>query len=343
MAKSKQKEKVVEEVMEDEEVLEEEEISTIAIEELIEHGINKADITKLQGAGIRTVKGVLYEKKKNLCEIKGLSEAKIDKIIAAANKLVNMGFITGKDAEKERQNVFRVSTGSKELNDLLQGGIESRSITEIFGESRTGKTQLVHTLCVTSQLPKEHGGGGGKVVFIDTHGSFRPERIKQIAGKYGLDGDQVLSHIDMCQVHTSDHQMEVVEQCSELLCTGEYALLIVDSLTGKFRSEYSGRGELSVRQINISKHMNKLKTLANEYNIAIVCTNQVVANPDGMFAAAGPKPIGGHIVAHNSTTRISLRKGRGEIRIAKIYDSPNIAESEVQIAIREDGIGDPPK
>lgn len=67
---------------------------------------------------------------------------------------------------------MKISTGSKAFDTLLGGGIESMSITEVFGEFRTGKTQIAHTLVVTSQLPSEMGGGNGKVVYIDTEGTL---------------------------------------------------------------------------------------------------------------------------------------------------------------------------
>lgn len=66
------------------------------------------------------------------------------------------------------------------------GGIETGSITEMFGEFRTGKTQLCHTLCVTCQLGMQQGGGEGKAMYIDTEGTFRPQRLVAIAERYGL-------------------------------------------------------------------------------------------------------------------------------------------------------------
>ena len=81
--------------------------------------------------------------------------------------------------------------------------------------------------------------------------------------------------------------------------------------------------------------------LAEEYGIAVVITNQVVANPDGMsFAKDASKPIGGNIIAHASTTRLKLRKGRGENRICQIYDSPTLPEAEAPFALGNAGIED---
>ncbi|RKO85343.1 DMC1 protein, partial [Blyttiomyces helicus] len=132
------------------------------IERLQDAGINAADITKMKAQGVTTVRGVQMMTVRNLSKIKGMSEAKIEKIKEAANKLLPSGFITGTELECKRKNVVRISTGSKELDKLLGGGVQSMSITEAFGEFRTGKTQLSHTLCVMAQLPVSMGGGNGK-------------------------------------------------------------------------------------------------------------------------------------------------------------------------------------
>lgn len=103
-----------------------------------------------------------------------------------------MGFMTATQFNTSRQDLIQISTGSKELDSLLDGGVETGSITELFGEFRTGKTQLCHQLCVTCQLPFNQGGGEGKALYIDTEGTFRPERCLAIAERYGLNGEDVL-------------------------------------------------------------------------------------------------------------------------------------------------------
>lgn len=79
------------------------------------------------------------------------------------------------------KDIITISTGSSDLDALLGGGIETGSITEIFGEFRTGKTQLCHTLCVTSQKPLDQGGAEGRIIYIDTEGTFRPQKLVAIA------------------------------------------------------------------------------------------------------------------------------------------------------------------
>jgi len=316
------------------------------IELLQNHGINVADIKKLKSAGICTVKGIQMVTKKKLCNIKGLSEAKVDKMKEAVIKVcgANSGFRTALQQSLSRKNIFRISTGSNELNKLLGGGLESMAITEVFGEFRTGKTQLSHTLCVTTQLPGEGGFTGGKIIYIDTENTFRPDRLRPVADRYNLDQEAVLDNVLYARAYTSEQQMELLD----FVCAkfheepGVFKLLIVDSLMALFRVDFSGRGELAERQQSLAQMLSKLQKISEEYNVAVLVTNQMTSDPGATmsFQADPKKPIGGNIVAHASTTRISLRKGRGELRIAKIYDSPDLPESEATFAITAGGLDD---
>ncbi len=229
-----------------------------------------------------------------------------------------MGFTTATEMHQRRSELISITTGSKQLDTLLAGGIETGSVTEIFGEFRTGKSQICHTLAVTCQLPFDMGGGEGKCLYIDTEGTFRPVRLLSVANRYGLSGEEVLDNVAYARAYNSDHQLQLLNQASNMMCETRFSLLIVDSATSLYRTDYAG---------------------------AVVITNQVVAQVDGgpsaMFNPDPKKPIGGNIIAHASTTRLSLKKGRGETRICKIYDSPCLPESDCLFAIKEDGIGDP--
>ena len=287
------------------------------IGKLEELGVNSADVKKLAGAGFQTVESVAYATKRHLCEIKGISEAKADKIMAEAAKLVPMGFTSAAELQKQREDIVMLSTGSGELDKLLGGGIETGSITEIFGEFRTGKTQICHTLCVTCQLALGQGGADAKAMYIDTEGTFRPERIVPIAERFGLNPQDVLDNIACARAYNSDHQNQLLVEASAMMAENRFALLVVDSATALYRTDYSGRGELSARQMHLAKFLRSLLRIADEFGVAVVITNQVVAQVDGMsmFAADPKKPIGGNIMAHAATTRLSLRKGRGASRI----------------------------
>ncbi|KAF6766163.1 DNA recombination and repair protein Rad51 [Ephemerocybe angulata] len=224
------------------------------------------------------------------------------------------------------------------------GGIETGSLTELFGEFRTGKSQLCHTLAVTCQLPVSMGGGEGKCLYIDTEGTFRPVRVLAVAERYGLNGEEVLDNIAYARAYNADHQQQLLTSASALMSESRFCLLIVDSCTALYRTDFSGRGELSSRQTHLGKFLRTLQRLADEFGIAVVVSNQVMSTPD---AAAGPyagnekKPIGGNIMAHASTTRLQLKKSRGNTRTCKIYDSPCLPESETTFAILPGGIGDP--
>lgn len=313
----------------------------LPVDLLEEHGIAAADVKKLKDGGVFTVEGLLYTMRKELLKIKGISDNKLDKITEAASKLVYTGFESATEIHLKRGNLISVSSGSSELDKLLEGGFESGSITEIYGEFRTGKTQLCHTLCVTCQLPITQGGGEGKALYIDSEGTFRPERLLQVAERFGLNGQEVLDNVAYARAHNSDHQAKLLCEAAAMMHEQRFAIIIVDSATALYRTDYSGRGELSARQVHLGRFLRSLQQLADEYRVAVVITNQVVAKVDGA-AMFGPQiqPIGGNIIAHASTTRLALRKGRGEERICKVVCSPCLAENEARFTISPEGVVD---
>lgn len=316
----------------------------LLIEQLEGNGISASDIRKLKQEGFHTIESIAYTPKRHLMTVKGISENKAEKISAEAAKLVPLGFTTATEFHSRRSELICLTTGSKQLDTLLGGGIETGSITEVFGEFRTGKSQLCHTLAVTCQLPIDMGGGEGKCLYIDTEGTFRPNRLISIAERYGLNANDCLDNVAYARAYNAEHQLNLLNIAAQMMAESRFSLLIVDSIMSLYRTDYAGRGELSARQTHVARFMRTLQRLADEFGIAVVITNQVVAQVDGMAGMFNPdpkKPIGGNIIAHASTTRLSLKKGRAETRICKIYDSPCLPESECVFAIYEDGIGDP--
>jgi len=188
-------------------------------------------------------------------------------------------------------------------------------------------------------LPPEKGGLSARAVYIDTEGTFRPERIIQIARFRGLDPDTVLQNIIYARAYNSDHQMLLVDEVKKIVEEKNVKLLIVDSLVTHFRAEYPGRENLAVRQQKLNKHISQLMRLASVHDVAVVVTNQVIASPD-VFWGNPLKPAGGNIVAHGCTYRIWLKKSKEGKRIARIIDSPKHAEKEVAFRITENGIED---
>ncbi|KAI8380275.1 DNA repair protein RAD51 [Blakeslea trispora] len=315
----------------------------LRISKLEECGVSASDIKKLKDAGFYTVESIAYAPKKALLAVKGISETKADRLLAEASKIVNMGFTTAMDVHQRRQEIVYITTGSKELDRVLGGGIETGSITEIFGEFRTGKSQLCHMLAVTAQLPISMGGGQGKCLFIDTENTFRTSRISSIAQRYSLDAEETLDNIAYARAFNTDHQTSLLIQAAAMMSEARFSVLIVDSAMHLYRTDFAGRGELSARQMHLAQFLRQLQRLADEFGVAVVITNQVVAQVDGaasMFNPDPKKPAGGNIIAHASCTRLYLRKGRGENRICKIYDSPSLPETECTFSIMEDGIGD---
>jgi DNA repair protein RAD51 len=306
------------------------------------NGIAISDIKKLQEVGYHTIEAVAYATKKKLIEIRGISEAKAEKIHFEAAKYVPLGFCSATECYRMRQDLIHLTTGSRELDSILGGGIETGSITELFGEFRTGKTQLCHTLCVTCQLSIDRGGGEGRVLYIDTEGTFRPERIVAIAERFNLNQQDVLDNVAFARAYNTDHQMELLNQACAMMAESRYAVLIVDSATALYRTDYTGRGELAPRQQHMARFLRKLQRLADEFGIAVVITNQVIAQVDGSscYVSDPKKPMGGNVIAHASQTRLYLRKGKGNNRICRIYDSPNLPSSECVFSISEAGIGD---
>ena len=321
----------------------EDESSFISIDCLQDSGISAADIGKLKSGGIFTIGTVMMTCKKRMTKIKGLSEAKVDKIKAVCSQMTDSSFMTGNQVREKRESVFKITMGAKSLDELLGGGLETMSITEAFGEFRTGKTQIAHTLCVTAQLPRNMGGGNGKVMYIDTEGTFRPDRIVPIAERYDLDPTAVLDNIVYARAYTHEHQEELLLKAAAQMVEDQFRLLVIDSITALFRVDFTGRGELAERQQKLGRMLAMITKMSEEFNIAVFITNQVVSDPgaSAMFVSDPKKPIGGHIMAHASTTRLYLRKGRGEQRICKIYDSPCIPESECIYQIGNGGIMDP--
>ncbi|WWD20748.1 DNA repair protein RAD51 [Kwoniella shandongensis] len=318
-------------------------MAPLLVAKLQESGISAQDTKKLADAGYHTVEAVAFTPKKTLCTIKGISEQKADKILMEACKMVPMGFTTATEIHSRRSELVHITTGSTGLDTILGGGIETGAITELYGEFRTGKSQICHTLAVTCQLPVSMGGGEGKCLYIDTEGTFRPVRMLAVAERFGLNGEEVLDNIAYARAYNADHQLQLLVQASAMMAESRFSLLIVDSCTSLYRTDFSGRGELSARQMHLAKFLRTLMRLADEFGVAVVVTNQVVAQVDGgQFAVAdAKKPIGGNIMAHASTTRLNLRKGRGTSRVCKIVDSPCLPEAEAIFAINANGIGDP--
>ncbi|BCS90824.1 MAG: DNA repair and recombination protein RadA [Candidatus Micrarchaeota archaeon] len=302
-------------------------------------GIGEATAEKLRAAGYDTLEKVAVASPHELAEVAEMSVDAAKKAIEAAKNATKVEFITGMEEYERRQSVAKIDTNSKNLNQLIGGGIETRGITEVYGRFASGKSQIGFQLSVNVQLPPERGGLGGGVLFIDTEGTFRPERISEIATAKGLDYKSVLENIYLIRAGTTEEQILAVEHADKLIEEKNIKLIVVDSLTALFRAEFVGRSSLGERQQKLAAHLHKLQSLADKYNLAVYITNQVMDNPAVSFADP-TTPIGGNILAHAATVRLYIKKSRENKRVVRLVDSPFLPEGECVIKITSEGISD---
>jgi len=303
-------------------------------------GTGDATLKKLKDAGIISIRALAMMPKSKLMEDSGIGDKTADKLIKAARDVEKMGFTPADIIWEKRRGLKKISSSSPNLDDLLGGGFETGALTEVFGEYRTGKTQIAHQLCVNVQMSYEQGGLEGNALYIDSEGTFRPERIIHMAEAKNMDYNKVLKNITVGRAYNSDHQILLAREAPKIIDERNIKLIIVDSLISHFRSEYVGRGMLASRQQTLNVHIHDLLRLSDTYDeLAVLVTNQVSSKPD-VFYGNPTIHTGGHIVAHGATIRIYLRKGKGEQRVAKVVDAPNLPEADAVFSITEDGITD---
>lgn len=308
-------------------------------------GIKTVQIAKLKRIGIESVLELAVAIPQELAEESGDNLESMSILVIEARKaLSNMGlisreFCSAAEVLRRRNEILRCTTGSKSLDGLLNGGIETQALTEIAGEFGSGKSQLCHTLSVIGNLPKAQGGLGGNVIYVDTEGTFRPERIHQIASAYGTDPEKILSNVFVCKIYNSSHLEFVIKNLAKYIEELRASLVIIDSIISLHRAEFSGRQTLWDRQQRLNSILHRLSRLAEVYNIAFILTNQVQSNPDSTFTGDPTIVSGGNIMAHATTYRLFFRKA-GKNRIAVIQDSPYHEYGSVKFRITEKGIQD---
>ncbi|AEE93658.1 DNA repair and recombination protein RadA [Acidianus hospitalis W1] len=302
--------------------------------------MGQAVLNKLIDAGYSSLEAIAVASPQDLSVAAGIPLTTAQRIIKEARDALDIRFKTALEVKKERMNVRKITTSSQALDGLLGGGIETRTMTEFFGEFGSGKTQICHQISVNVQLPPEKGGLSGKAVYIDTEGTFRWERIEAMAKAAGLDPDTAMDNIYYMRAINSDHQIAIGDDLQEFIAKNpSVKVVIVDSVTSHFRAEYTGRENLAARQQKLNKHLHQLTRLAEIYDLAVIITNQVMARPD-MFYGDPTVAVGGHTLYHVPGIRVQLKKSRGNKRIARIVDAPHLPEGEIVFAITEEGIRD---
>jgi len=335
-------------------------------------GVGPATAEKLKENGFDSYQGIAVASPGELSNTADIGESSASDIINAAREAADIGgFETGSTVLERREEIGKLTWGVDEVDELLGGGVETQSITEVYGEFGAGKSQVTHQLAVNVQMPAEYGGLEGSAIFIDSEDTFRPERIEQMVkghsdealeatmelhGIVGEDEpadatdealldelvDSVLDKIHVAKAFNSNHQILLAEKAQEIASGTQddefpVRLLAVDSLTAHFRAEYVGRGQLADRQQKLNKHLHDLMRVGDLNNTAVVVTNQVASNPDSFFGDP-TQPIGGNILGHTSTFRIYLRKSKGNKRIVKLVDAPNLPDGEGVMRVEGGGL-----
>jgi DNA repair protein RadA len=325
-------------------------VSDLQLEDL--PGVEPHLISKLRSAGIQSIldlavsiphelaAGGGYDDNAIAADTETISRA----VLKAKKALIDSGalikeFCTADQVLERRKSLVRFTTGSKNLDDFLKGGVESQAITELAGEFGSGKSQICHTLCVTINHNKEKGSRGplNSVIFIDTENTFRPERVHQIAEARGLDSEELMKKVFVCKISNSAQLEALIRNLAKSIEEYKAKLVIVDSIISLHRAEYTGRETLAERQQRLNVMLHKLIRLAEVYNIAVVVTNQVQSSPDNTFGTDSLRAAGGNIIGHACTYRIFLRKV-GRDRLAIMVDSPHHAYSQVRFTISEKGV-----
>jgi len=303
--------------------------------------ISQGELTnQLLNAGYTSIKIIATATVGEIQSLTQLSEHQIEKLIQNAKSWQDFNFETAAALLHSREQMHRISTGSTSLDHLLGGGIEPRSITEFYGAFTSGKTQLSIQLAVNALLNPDGNLSDGYTVYIDTEGSFRPERVVQITKSLPVDAEDVLNRILVGRAHNTNIQMHLVNSLVELASQRSIRLVIIDSLTSNFRSEFIGKDTILERQQKLNQHVQQLMRISDLLDIAVVLTNQVMSVMDGYEHSI--QPVGGNIVAHGTTHRIELTKSIStpNVRHARLIASPSQPEGSAPFKITTDGIKD---
>jgi DNA repair protein RadA len=308
--------------------------------------IGPATKTSLKEAGFRSIRDLVIRGPSDIAEATGIAIEKCTLLCNRAREILedigvfDKPFITANQIYEKRKSECRITTGSKNLDELLGGGIETRAITELYGEYGTGKTQICHTLCITVQQ-EENESNKSRALYVDTENTFRPERIASIASARKIDPKIALENVIVAKAYNSSHQEVIIQESPNVIDLYKIKIMIVDSIVSHYRAEFLGRSVLSERQQRINRLLHILLRIAETCKIAVVITNQIQSSPDAIFGDPN-KATGGNVMAHTSTYRLYLKKA-GKNRIARMVDSPYHSEREVLFALNEQGIGDPQK
>ena len=223
-----------------------------------------------------------------------------------------------------RRSLPRLTTGAKRLDELLGGGLEAGYVTEVAGEFGAGKTQLCHQLAVMVQLPGERGGLGARALYVDTEGTFRPERVVSIAKYRGLDPEEALENIVYVEARDPASLLAAVLEAESL----DTKLVIVDTLLAPLIGESGSEGP-SRRQYLLSRLVRELRRLAAGGRVVVVANRM-----------SRDRPAGGLVMALGSHYRLLMVKVGGARRRVELLRAPHLPPGSATVVLTEEGVLD---
>ncbi|MBS3794756.1 MAG: hypothetical protein KGY80_07665 [Candidatus Thorarchaeota archaeon] len=296
-------------------------------------GIGAATAKKLQKSFITTAELLAVQNPLELSAKSGIGEGTAQKIVSRARGLVGgYDFVSGLEFEEQMKKAHRLRTGLSELDRHLRGGLMEGSIVEIFGPARGGKTQWCGHLATRVQLPFEEGGLEGGVLWLDTESSFNPAVIRANASRWGLDPEMALGNIRRAEVVVTGQMESLFDTIPKLCAEQNNKLVVVDSLSGLYRVEFSGISTLATRQAKLNTLLNRMRRAGKATKTIFLYTNQATT---GIFPHGGgyTKAVGGHILAHGSDYRFYAKAKSDGTRNLKLKDNASIPEFEVGLRL----------
>ena len=322
------------------------------IESLKNFNITDKDIEKLKLLGINTIQSLHMTSRKSLLNIKGFTEKKVSNIFNEANKVeVFSLFQKGSDLMNQRyNNIRRISTGSRNLDNIIGGGFESNSITELIGEKNVNITDFIHILTVNAKKQNSNN----KIIFFDLENNFNKEKIISLAKEMNINRKNCLGNIILInEVDTFDDLMSKLNEISENNQCSECSLLIIDSLITIFQKLFK-ETLIHKSQINnelgnkydieskLGKILTILKRISILYNMAIIIT-RIINDDENMNAQNDlikSDPNIEIILNYECKTRLKFKKLKNDKIKCIVLNSPNISEQDCKFIITEKGIID---
>lgn len=316
---------------------------------------SKQTMKKLEEAGIYLIKDLMMFHPNRLSEVAEVSKTTAENLIERAMDLKEMeeseearaiGLEKAQDIEEKEDQMEFLTTGSDKFDELLHGGFPLGKVTELAGEYGAGKSQACYTALVNTFLPKAQGGlrqedtyDNVGAIHIDGEHTYSNSRIKDIIQEKDLDQECVFDNLWVGRPKTSHHQEQIIKNLVKVIRKYNVKIITIDSITKLPRADFEGRSELYDRQRLILRMVENLRRMAENYNLVVLVTNQVVAKPGTMYGR-DKKPIGGHVLAHNVDTRIWLRQSSKNTRHFQILDSSWLPPGKIKVKITRAGIVD---